>query len=762
MRINSILTDLEKSELRQLSPEQLRRLYEQLKPDELNEVVDVLLEDEPVVRKNPVLGTSRIIGLGKLEKSRQRQLNYVRASQEIGQLPDVQDIERRTAASTSIIAYARAYHTSSIFTDLAQYHFTLVERCELVLREGGTFAVAVPRGGGKTTWCEIAVEWALLNGHKRWPMLINATEELSLRSFNSIKQSLKLNRVLAGDYPESIYPVQKLEGSARRAEGQRCAGERTEIYFGADRLILPTIAEHEYSRWVTRNFDDRGFPRPKRTSGNRLTVTSLTGGIRGKVETTADLEKIRPDFVLADDPQTRESAKSFTQSEYRLQILKGDVEYLAGGLNCMSLLVPCTVIYRDDMADQLLNRAINPEFRGEKYKMLVSFPENMEFWNKYRDMRRDLLLSDHSLDPLNDFYLENREIADAGAEITWSGLFNGREVSGIQHAMNLWLKDPEAFAAEAQNEPLSNNASDDILTPVSFMVEKQSHCDQTKVPLYCDKIAAHIDVQGPILFYSVVAASIDFESSVLDLGSWPNQGRIYFSTKDKLKTFEHIFPAESELVRMYLAIKELIQELSLRRFYREDGLEMQISKILVDCNYQGPTVIKACTETPFRHLVTPATGFAVSATDTPFALRPRKSGEIKGHEWIQKPKPDTPSVIYVQVNVNAWKETLHRFFRTTAGPGSLAFWKDHPNRFRMAAEHCNAEIANWVAVKERKVAEFKERPSRPDNHFFDTLVGALVGLSMLGCAVPGAQDRILQERRRIPKKINSETLRGLV
>ena len=753
-----------KRQVRAMTPAQFDQLLAELPPDNHPAIFSALLDDDtedPLAVRAEATETLAQKRLRlKREQSRLREEQKTREGQDIGRIPPVKDPERRLFASESSYNYARTYHLHQCTHGFADYHLRILQGGDTVIDEGGWQALAVPRGGGKSTLCEIIAERAVLTGKKRWPIVVHATDDLSMGSFRNLKAGLCFNSLLLEDFPEVIYPIRALEGSARKAQGQRVCGRQTGIYLGADRMVLPTLPEEEWERWAWESFGRRGLPSPLKTFGSRITVASLTGSIRGKVEVSADLARMRPDLAIADDPQTRESAKSTTQSTYRLQVLKGDIDYLAGGLNSMSLLVPCTIIYPGDMAAQILDMQLNPEFRGLKFPMVESFPTDMEFWNEYRDRRREILFSRGSLLPLNDFYLANRERADAGCRVTWEGLYTKTEVSAVQHAMTLWIKDPEAFAAEAQNEPLATGNGDAILTPVTTIIDKQSHVGQFIVPGYCERIGCHIDVQHHVLFYTIVAASTDFEASIVDYGTWPDQKRQYFAIKESLRSYQQEFASEPPLVAMYKAIQSLIAFLATRQYVREDGVKLSIGKILVDCNDEGATVIKACQESPFRNVVLPATGFGVRAKDTALALRPRKTGETKGHEWQTRPKPDNPSVIYGQVNVNWWKAFLHQMFRVSIGPGSINLWKDHPNRHRMFAEHLNAENAAWVTVHERTVAEFEDLPNHPDNHLFDTTVGALVSLSMQGCVVPQAQDTQLADRRRTPRVITPQTLAG--
>ncbi len=243
----------------------------------------------------------------------------------------------------------------------------------------------------KTAICQGAIEWALLHGWKRWPILIGAESEIATAALKNIKEELTLNQTLFEDFPEICGPIRALEGSSRRCEGQLICGVPTRSFWGQDKIILPTVPLEVWNDWAAANFDAQGIPRPERVGGNRLSVAGITGSIRGKSEKTAELDMIRPDFALPDDPQTRESAKSNSQSEYRYQILVGDVGYLAGGIQKMSIVVPCTVIYKGDMADRLLNPEISAEWQPERHKMLESMPERMDLWDEYAEIRRDCL-----------------------------------------------------------------------------------------------------------------------------------------------------------------------------------------------------------------------------------------------------------------------------------------------------------------------------------------------------------------------------------
>ena len=79
-------------------------------------------------------------------------------------------------------------------------------------------------------------------------------------------------------------------------------------------------------------------------------------------------------------------------------------------------------------------------------------------------MRADSLRNDGDGSEATEFYRANREAMDAGAIVAWPQRHNEDELSAIQHAMNLRLRDEAAFFAEYQNEPIVEEIGEEMLT----------------------------------------------------------------------------------------------------------------------------------------------------------------------------------------------------------------------------------------------------------------------------------------------------------
>jgi hypothetical protein len=223
----------------------------------------------------------------------------------------------------------------------------------------------------------------------------------------------------------------------------------------ADKIVLPVLPNRAYARWYEEDMD------LGRSSGAVIMVAGLTGSLRGVKHVLPNGKTIRPDLVLLDDPQTRESAASVTQSATREKIVKADVLGMAGPGKKIAAIMPCTIIHKGDMADRMLDPQRNPEWQGEKTKMLISFPKNMELWEEYNKLRQEEFRREKLHDGSNQFYVDRRQEMDEDAKVSWEDRLFEDEVSATQHAMNLYFRDPLAFASEYQNDPVDEFAGED-------------------------------------------------------------------------------------------------------------------------------------------------------------------------------------------------------------------------------------------------------------------------------------------------------------
>jgi hypothetical protein len=162
----------------------------------------------------------------------------------------------------------------------------VIHKIEQAVLHGGLFAMAMPRGSGKTTICECACIWAVLYGHRDFVCLIGSDEGHAADMLDSIKMELDGNELLLADFPEVVFPIQSLDGIANRCSGQLYKGERTHIGWTAKEVVLPTIQDSP-------------------ASGAIIKVAGITGRIRGMKYKRADGRTVRPSLVVLDNRGTR-------------------------------------------------------------------------------------------------------------------------------------------------------------------------------------------------------------------------------------------------------------------------------------------------------------------------------------------------------------------------------------------------------------------------------------------------------------------------
>ena len=193
--------------------------------------------------------------------------------------------------------------------------------------------------------------------------------------------------------------------------------------------------------------------------------TYITPGVPSCLE-PLDI-RVAPSLVVLDDPQTDESARSLTQCATREAVLAGAVLGLGGPGKKISGIMPCTVIRPGDMADNILDRDKHPEWNGERTKMVYAFPTDEKLWQRYAEMRAESMRQGHGGDEATEFYRANREAMDEGAVVAWPERFNHDELSAVQHAMNLRLRDEAATRTVVLLDYETNGDVDDLSSPLS-------------------------------------------------------------------------------------------------------------------------------------------------------------------------------------------------------------------------------------------------------------------------------------------------------
>jgi Terminase large subunit gpA, endonuclease domain len=655
------------------------------------------------------------------EKVRQRHEAIARKGRDIAPLPAIANVRRRSRCRKSLRLFCETYNPEAFSLAWSADHLKAIARIEEAATHGALYAYAMPRGSGKTTIARMAALWSISYGLRRYVFLIGANADKAQDSLAAIKMCIRFLPLYAEDFPEISHAVRCLGGIANRASGQLCNEDPTLIEWGKDRIVLPTVPPPpNWSRtWAKRA--DGLAP----TSGSVISASGLTGdGIRGSLLTLSTGESIRPDLVLLDDPQTSESAASPVQNEKREQLVSADVLGMAGPGRTISAVMPCTVIRRNDFIDRILDRIKHPLWRGERTRMLRAMPSNLGEWDKYFEVYRHCAqLEPPDFAEANVYYVGRRQALDKGSEAAWPERKLPGEVSAIQHAMNLYCRDPRAFASEYQNDPLDVELSDLELT-ADEIAAKVNGLSAGVVPLWATRLTLGCDVQGQLLYWCVAAWKDDFTGHVVSYGTCPGQSRSYFSLRDANPTLTDATGRAGEEARVFAGLSLLLPLID-RGWDREDGQTLKIERALIDAGYQGEVVkqwIRGCGRTG----VIASHGRYFGASAKPIPEWKSKPGQRKGHHWVLDK--------HVTFDTNVWKSFLQaRLATSQPEAGCLTLFGDTRTNHRLFAEHLTAEHRTKVEARGRSVDEWKALIGR-DNHWLDALVMATVGASVLGCS----------------------------
>jgi hypothetical protein len=685
---------------------------------------------------------------GNYEAYRDRQADVSRrrsaAGREIGPCGSAEDPKRRERCAKSLKLFAETYASDQLKLSWSEDHLKAITRMEECILEGGLFALAMPRGSGKTTLSEIAAVWAIVYGYRKFVMIVAATGEKANEILDRIKGLIESSDLLAADFPEVVKPILALEGINNRASGQTVEGYPTCIAWGKKQIILPTV-------------------RGSKASGAIIRVAGITGAIRGAKHLTAKGESRRPDLALVDDASTEKSARSLHQNLRREQVIKRAVLRLAGPGEKIAVFMLCTVIEASDLADRFLDRKKNPEWRGERCQMLYSFPKDEKLWEEYRRLRQQGFEDGDNGAAATAFYKSNRKAMDEGAVAGWPARYEDGEISAIQSAMNLYLSDPACFYAEYQNTPQTELFGDGIKRlDTALLVKRISGVERYQVPHECTKITCFIDVSGYVLWYASIAWTPRFAGSIVDYGCWPPQSRSHFKQTDARPSLKDVFPGMDEGERIFAGLGKLCAELLSRQFQLENSQAvLRIERLLIDSGYKNEVIHQFVRQLDAGGtIVMPSMGRGRTESQRGLGEWKKHKDELSGYAW-RRTIAQSGRGFVIQYEPDAWKSFI--FERLTAPQGSRAtlnlFGKPGTNiSHQLIADHLSAEYGTLSTIRGHTMDRWKlVPPADRDNHLFDCCVGAAVGAAV-GGLVWTANDRLREAMQNKPRVVTQEEI----
>lgn len=650
------------------------------------------------------------------DRMAKNQASISAAGRDIGEMPPVADPERREACRRDLRLFCETYFQDIFYLPWSPIQLETIKRLQAAAMQGGKFAIAMPRGTGKSTLCERTAIWAIVYGYRRYVCVIGGSDPATREVFRAIKNSFETNETFMADFPEVCHAVAALENITNRCRGQTYLGARTHIEWSDVKLVMPIIGDSPIG-------------------GSVISSTSMTGRIRGMKHQVPDGEVLRPDFVLVDDPQTRESARSVSQVKYRKDLINSDILGLAGPGKTITAVIPCTVIYPEDLADQLLCRETNPDWGGLRFSLLNGMPKNMHLWQRYWEIRSECQRKDKDVAEATRFYAQNRKEMDDGCKATWPERFNAGEISGIQYGMNIYFSNPDGFFSEYQNQPYATELGEGEQISAEKVLDRRVQRPPLEIPQAATRITMAVDVQKNVLYWALMAFDDKFSGWLLDYGVWPEQSKQVFTTRDASPTYKEAFPGSGQEGALNLALGELLPPYLNRLYLREDGAELPLGRCLIDSGWgeSTDTIYNFIRENRLNNVL-PSKGVGITATNKPFSEYQRRPGEIiSPYEWRIAPIRTKKHIRLLSYDTNYWKSFFrNRVFTAPGDPGAFAINAPRiDDRLRLLADQLSSEYSITEAAQGRRVDVWKLTPVK-ENHWLDCVIGCMVAASEQG------------------------------
>ncbi len=460
------------------------------------------------------------------ERSARRAQDMSKALADIGELPSVADPERRERGRTSLRAFFDAYLSEHYF--YRPYTETLeqiIATAQRVSFDGGKFALSAKRRGSKTTILQCAQLHALIYGIHPYQFFLAATEKKAAEAQEFFMNELENNELIQADFPEICFPIEKRGGKQQRSLEYH--GRPLKIKIGEEMIRLGLIEREE---------NDHGEIRlaPYPSSGCQIVFKSANSGdIRGSRYVIRNRGVVRPSLVVADDIQNDGSAKSKVKIEgfealfYQTLAQIGGYDRETHRIQKPSIFVVGTCIYPNDFQCRMVDREKNPSYQGMVFKRMVSMPDNMDLWRKYRDIRAESFRIHGDNRDGTAFYVEHRTEMDRGAQPDDVNDYEEDQISATQYAMDQWCENEPGFWCEHQNQPdLAMAVQNDLITPATVVECADTEMEPFTLPGESVVITAHIDVGLNVLWWVVMAwGPRSSFGHVVAFGTWPQQPR---------------------------------------------------------------------------------------------------------------------------------------------------------------------------------------------------------------------------------------------
>ena len=610
----------------------------------------------------------------------------------------------------------------------------LIREAERCILHGGQAATLYARGGGKTTWIDmIAPLWAMLYGHRRFPVAIGASIKAAKKNLKTIKKLLARSPEILADFPAIAIPIRQLGGISQRCASQTYHGVATDIEWGSDQITLPTLyvshAETQRDRERREGAEAGGTPPdpqhlgalrlsapPRETldagCGAILAVTGVGGAIRGANEGGQ-----RPDMLLIDDPQTKKAAASPKLVQSILEYIHSDALALAGHDTTIAAFLTITPQRYGDVATEISSQAKYPEWAVKVQPFIKTLPPKWDqlvtlFCEQYA---LDAAAKDYDRPRSTAWYRENAALFESMETIDPEQYDKTREIDVKHHLLNLRAKlGKVAFNAEIMMQ-VSDAASEISITP-DIVANALNGAPCGVCPPGTDTVVAFSDINiqaGAGLSWVIAAFGPSRVGAVIDYGRFPADGSPL------------VPPNSSDLLRnrrVAAAIREVVNIVATRRIRDAKNRAVRVRALGFDRGWLPDVVHRTLyvirKRVPVGFPIVAMRGFPWNKFGT------RASDILRRGDHIFATRSKYGE--YLAYMAPYWREVMQSgLLETPLMPGSLSlFGRDPLDHAQFAQEVCAEKLVRkYQAYSGRETTTAWDWMNTGPEHFCDGVTG---------------------------------------
>jgi hypothetical protein len=678
------------------------------------------------------------------ERKAQRELMArKRAAERDLQIPLPASVQRRTDCLADPALFLKTYFPETFSQPFTADREAMLTSIIDAAKYGGDYALAGPRGEGKTRIAMYGALYLMVAGLSPFPIIIGKSQTKAANELKTIKERLQQSELFIADFPEIGVPFQSVGGWSSRGRMQTVAGRHTNIEIAADHIIFPTVAIDQLPD---------GWSVPPTSCGQIISSLGVDGPIRG-----TNYRDRRPTLAILDDIEDKKTADSLPSIEKNELIIEKDI----GGLGAMgrpvSRVMLCTTQNRKCIAYRYTDRKLKPSWKGVRYRKMIQPPDRLDLWDRYIELwnERD---TDNDPDARKawEFYFDNQQEMDRGCVMSNIYSFDKREaqdgtpieISAIQAYFNRVARyGKDAVATEDDNDPPQSTGPQGSGLTAEIVMSRINGLARLQLPGSTRSVTAAIDLGKYACHWVVIAWFEGGGGCVVDYGVAEVQG----TSSD----MNH----EASEPAIYRCLLNFREELMAKKLVDASGEPRKVDVCLVDSG----TFTNAAYEfvRQVRH------PFYASKGIGSYRQPSGKSGDVVVGDHMHRKSGLANGVDLIELDTDYWKQWTHeRFMSPTFDEnnmlrrGALSLFESPGKKHLSFAKHITAEEL-LTEFKEGKGSKTYWHVHSDTNHWLDATynccaAGRWTGIALLhDPTLPTVQPREVSEK---PKQTKPRTV----